>query len=189
MLPKIRSPKIKATLRSTLNRVMLLTLGVAIILAVGAIISYARIKQNFTERTLVESLTQNSPAQVEALLPSLLVPEQRSGANIFLERFRESEKLDGIELLPAEAAIPAGLISCSPVDGGRICFNPGKTQITALIRIREAGRNFGLLLKTKRVPNSLANDHLLQIIEFTTGALFLAFLLLFIFLTRVTAYE
>jgi signal transduction histidine kinase len=186
---KTQPPKKNATLRSTLNRVMLLTLGLVSVLAVGVVFGYAQIKQSLAEHALMDSLTRSAPSQIEALLPSLLVPEQRSGANVFLERFKESDKLENMAILASEKEFPAGLIKCSLLDGAKICLNHDGTQVAALIPIRESGQDFGYLLKMKRVPNPLAGDHLLQIIEFTTGALLLSFLLLFVFLTRITAHE
>ena len=95
-----RKPKHEMTLRATMNQVLLVTLALVAVVSVGVLFAYAQIKQTLVTHSLVADIEKDAAAQVEALMPSFLVPEQRSGATILLERFKAADGLESISILP-----------------------------------------------------------------------------------------
>lgn len=164
------------TLATTLNRLVVIVFLLVAFLGVGSIFAYSYFKQSIGQRSLRDSLIESSHTQIEALLPSLILPEQSAGIKVLLERFKKAEGLESIELLSPDAS---GVDRASSDD----------SKITVTFPIIESGKTYGTLVKSKRVDNYLAGDHVLPLIEFLTGALLLSFLLLFGMVSRLTAKE
>src|SRR5690606_38630532 len=122
------------------------------------------------------SLAQQAAAQVEELLPSLLVPEQRAGVPVLLERYKELERLREARVLEKLGDLPEEYSACR---SGTVCLSADGKRIASLTPIGDADHALGYLLKVSAMPNPLADDALLQTIEITLGVVLLTFLCIF----------
>ncbi len=179
----------ESSLKAALNRMILVTFGLVCLVSVAFIFSYSEIKQTLMRRSLEEALRSTQATQVEALLPSFLVPEQKAGIPVLLERFKENEQLEQIGILNPQTRSPPGFSECVQGKGPEPCTSDDRTQIGLMIPILESGREFGYLFKAKHIPNPLLNDHLLPVIQVLSGVLLLAFLMLFLFVGRFTSHD
>jgi len=179
----------EVTLRATMNRVLLIVLGLVIISTMGILFGYAEIKQTVAIRELVTDLAKATPAQIEALIPSFLVPEQRSGAAVLLNRFKASGDLDEIKIMELHEKLPATLSRCALTQEPSDCIERVGKRIAYIAPIREGDQTFGYLVKIKRFSNPLAADSILQMIEGVSIVLVLVFLALFIVFSRITVRE
>jgi signal transduction histidine kinase len=177
------------TLKSALNQVMVITILLVVSLAFGALFTYSQIKQSLQEKSVQENLLKSADRQIESIVPSFLVPEQRSGISVQLERYKEIEDLDQIEIIDEGRTLPDGFRNCKIGSSESLCVSSDRSQIGVTIPIQVADRKFGYLFKSKKVQNVLAHDHTLQMIEFVAAALLLFSILFFVFLSKVTSKE
>jgi signal transduction histidine kinase len=184
-----RKPKREMTLRATMNQVLLVTLALVAVVSVGILFAYAQIKQTLVTHSLVASIEKDTAAQVEALMPSFLVPEQRSGATILLERFKAADGLESIAILPPGQPLPAPFSACKASSEATHCADPDGKRIAFLVPIREGSQVFGHLMKVKQISNPFTDDTILHMIEAASSVLVLVFLGLFVFSSRITARE
>ncbi len=184
-----RAPQHETTLRATMNQVLLVTLTLVAVVSVGILFAYAQIKQTLVTHSLVAGIEKDAATQVEALMPSFLVPEQRSGATVLLARFKAADDLDSIAILQPGEALPARFSACTTASEPTHCIAQDGTRIAFLAPIREGNQVFGHLMKVKRISNPFTDDTILHMIEAASGVLVLVFLGLFVFSSRVTARE
>lgn len=179
--------KTEVTLRDTLNRVLLITLGLVAAVTMGILFAYGQIKQTVSTRALVSLLEKQTPAQVGALIPSFLIPEEHSGAAILLARFKKDDELQDIFVLGPGEKLQAELSSCHLTAAATTCLDDEGRHLAYVAPIREGTRDFGYLVKIKRITNPLANDTVLHMIEAASVSLVLVFLGLFLVSSRLTA--
>ena len=177
------------TLKSALNQIMLITTLLVVILALGALFTYSEIKQSLEEKSVQETLLKTADQQIQSMIPSFLVPEQRVGISVLLERYKETEGLERVEIIDDGRAFPEGFKNCKMGSVAHICVSSDQAQIGVTIPIQVGERNFGHLFKSKKVLNVLAHDHTLQMIEVVAGALLLFSILFFVFLSRITSKQ
>jgi len=177
------------TLKSALNQIMLITTLLVVVLALGALFTYSEIKQSFEEKAVQETLLKTATQQIDSLVPSFLVPEQRAGISVLLERYKEVEGLERVEIIDDGRSVPEDFSKCKTGSTEVICVSSDKSQIGVTIPIRVGDRTFGYLFKSKKIQNVLAHDHTLQMIEAVAGALLLFSTLFFVFLSRITSKQ
>ena len=148
-----RKPKHEMTLRATMNQVLLVTLALVAVVSVGVLFAYAQIKQTLVTHSLVADIEKDAAAQVEALMPSFLVPEQRSGATILLERFKAADGLESISILPPGRHCPHSFGLRYHLGGHSLQSDPDGKRIAFLVPIREGSQVFGHLMKVKQISN------------------------------------
>lgn len=179
----------EVTLKSALNQIMLITTLIVVILALGALFTYSEIKQSFEEKAVQETLLKTANQQIDSLVPSFLVPEQRAGISVLLERYKEVEGLEHVEIIDDGRTLPEEFKNCKTGSAEHICISEDQAQIGVTIPIQVGDRNFGHLFKSKKIQNVLAHDHTLQMIEVVAGALLLFLTLFFVFLSRITSKQ
>ena len=181
--------KMETSLKVAINRMMLVTLLLVSLVTCSFIFCYSQVKQTLTNRSLQEDLERNTSAQIEALLPSFLVPEQKQGIPELLERFKRQDELESIQVLEKDTDFPAGFSNCFKRAQSESCMSDDKTRVAVLFPIRESGYGYGYLLKIKKIENPFLHDHILLALEVGAGVLVLSFLLLFLFVGRLTSQE
>lgn len=177
------------TLKSALNRIVIITLALVGLVSFALIFSYSQIKQTLSVLTLEELLRKNSAAQAEALLPSFLMPEQRGGISVLLSRFKDADGLKEVQVIGSAAELPREFAQCPLTSSQSFCVGKSRKQVLAVVPIAVEDHRFGYLLKTKNIPNFFANDHLLLLLQALVGIVILSFLILFLFLGRITTHE
>ncbi len=179
----------EVTLKSALNQIMLITTLLVVILALGALFTYSEIKQSLEEKSVQETLLKTADQQIQAMIPSFLVPEQRVGISVLLERYKDIEGLERVEIIDDGRALPVEFKNCKTGTVAHICVSSDQAQIGVTIPIQVGERNFGHLFKSKKVQNVLAHDHTLQMIEAAAATLLLFSIFLFVFLSRITSKQ
>ena len=182
-----KHPHHEVTLRTTLNRVLLITLGLVTVATIGILFGYAEIKQTSAIRERIDELAKDTPAQIGAVLPSFLVPEQRMGMAVMLERFKLADGLDEATVLLPGNSLPARLSACQLSHEPSDCVEVGGKRIAYVAPITEGNHTFGYLVKNKNFSNPFAGDAILHMIESASIVLVLVFLGLFLFTSRLTA--
>lgn len=179
----------ESTIKSNLNRVMLLTFASVSLLTLAFIFCYSEVKQTLSNRSIEETLKRSTLYQIESLLPSFLLEEQKSGIPVLLDKFKEEDELEQVEVLKDKESLPLGFSDCKSQTKLRPCVSDDGTQVAGLFPIEESGHAYGYLFKAKKVPNPFANDHILLLVEASAGVLVISFLLLFLFVSRLTSHE
>jgi signal transduction histidine kinase len=145
------------------------------------IFGYARVHESLAERQTAEELTRNLATQVDALIPSFLLPEQKDGTNLILERIKAKEELSGIAIIDKSPPLSRGQ-NCSSEREVRICDTGSEISIAA--PIQESGKVYGFLVKTKQATH-VASADLLRTFLFTSSLLFVGFFVFFLMLARL----
>jgi len=179
----------EVTLKSALNKVMLITILLVVVLALGSLFTYSQIKQSLEEKSVQETLLKSSDRQIDTLIPSFLLSEQRAGSRVLLGHFKEAEGLNRIEIIDDGGSLPDEFKSCKLGTTDRLCVSSDQSEIGVIIPIQVGAQKFGYLFKSKKIQNVLAHDHTLQMIEVIAAALLLFSTLFFAFLSRITSKQ
>jgi signal transduction histidine kinase len=166
---------------------ILVAFGLVLVIEVGLLFGYAQIKQTLARKSVEQSLIRESARQTDSLLPSFLVPEQRAGIEVLLKRFRVQEGLEDVRIVQTASDLPEQLATCQLGSSPQVCMSTDHRKIALTAPIGDPRQ--GYLLKVIPMPNPLAGDYLLQIIEITTAILLVCFFCLFLILTRATTQE
>lgn len=177
------------SLKNALNRVLLITTGFVALAAFCLLFGYSTVKQSLEQRSIQEDLIKTGERQVELLLPSFLVQEQHSGIRVLLERFKQSDDLNQIQIVEREEALPSAFQKCKLGAGSHLCESEDHSLLAVLIPIQAGEKNFGHLLKVKEFKNTLAQDQILHMIEFGSGIVILLSMVLFLLISKVTSKQ
>jgi signal transduction histidine kinase len=115
------------------TRIRNLTLIAMIGVGLGSVLilaGYGKIQAAFEKETLTRSINE----QIEKLIPSLLLPEQREGVVLLLNKFKSDEQLLDIRILEKADAEPQTKLD----------------EISIAWPIIESGQNLGYLYKSKK---------------------------------------
>jgi signal transduction histidine kinase len=176
------------SLNHALNKVLVTTLLLVFLTIAGVLVGYSQIKLTLSKNAIWTELEKSVDKQIESLIPAFLIPEQRSGADILLERFKSAENLSEIKIIQDLDSLPGTLINCKLLMHKSVsCINEAGDQLALISPIKEGSTHFGHLLKSKKMVNPFINDSMLQMIEIVSIVLILAFVPLFILLTRLTS--
>jgi signal transduction histidine kinase len=143
------------TLRKYLQRQTLFL--VVITFSIGLVVlGIASILQTIaSQKSSLESLASTVNGQIDALLPSFLLPEVAEGRALLLHRFKTEEGLNSVAILPT-GQNPARLFSaCEPKNGMVLCRDILSGQIAVSVPISHEHHEYGHLLKTKNVSTGI----------------------------------
>ena len=178
----------EVTLQSQVNRILLATFVLVAGTSVASIYGYSHLRNAWTKNRISEEISKPLPDQVDALIPSFLLPEQKAGVCLMLDRIKKNENLTSISIVEDDASIAARFPGCSIKDTSSICFG-ADGYIAAVSPIRESGRLFGYLVKVKQNDPLVAGGNWVEILEIIGAVLFVAFVLLFRVLAKLMSRE
>lgn len=179
----------EVALKNALNRVLLITTGFVAVLAFCLLFSYSEIKQALEQKNIQEELVKTADRQIEQLLPSFLMQEQREGLPVLLERFKSSDGLTQIQFIENDQALPLPFKKCKLGNEPHLCESEDNSLLAVLIPIKMGDRHFGHLLKVKEFKNTLAQDQVLHMIEFGSAIVILMSIALFLLISKVTSKQ
>ncbi len=177
------------SLKSSINKVILLTFFSVGILVYILLLGISELQNNFDRAATAKDLQVNLGVQVDQILPTFLLPEQKAGQNAILEKIKKEERLSEIQILNTLSDIPKAFEDCKIDSNNHECTNRAG-DISAIVKsIKEGETTFGFLFKTKWNGNSHFSKDLLQNFAFILSVLFLAFLTLTIFIAKVLSRD
>jgi len=140
-------------LRQRLIQIVLAS-GVAIALAVVVATTAFYFAQNkLNSNQTYEQMERVLESQVAALTASYLIPEQSAGRDMLLEKYRESEGLESLTIIPNGVPLPNGFSSCRVSNEKTRCESDDGSIVALLVPLRESENLFGHIFKTKRLQS------------------------------------
>lgn len=148
-------------------------------------IAYSMTKHNLAGMEVERDLQKTASTQTDQLIPSFLLPEQKDGIGLLLQRFKEHEHLSRVAIINNENEIPKGFSECTLKDGSSSCLSNDGMETAFIYPIKESNVKFGYLFKSKKMNSSWADRDILQIVGIFTIMLFFLFLTVYIVVVRV----
>jgi len=179
----------KQTLRSKINRLSLMVIATVGVLAIAGVWIQERVKTRLYRENIIETLSRSASAQLDLLIPTFILPEQKQGQALVLAQIQASESLQGAMILTDSSQLPMPYVGCTLKSVSSYCWSPDLNSIAVVVPIAESGQTFGWLFKTKLIEKSLMADDSLKIIGFITAVLLITFFVLFLGIRRITARE
>lgn len=174
------------TLRERVSQISIGTFIITIAIMLTSFILYSMKKSQIAEDHVIKELTVNLNSQVSQFLPSFLLPEQRVGIDLLLDRIKESENLEDIRIINFKSDLKKGFEKCvlNPKQISRC--STGDRYYTAIVApLNESGFHFGYLFKAKRNISPGSLKEILQIAGLILFILGLVFSGVYIFITRL----
>ena len=162
------------TLKAHLKRQTLLLVGIAYFTSLLILIASSIIQTHRSQEAALVGLAATTGAQINYILPSFLLPEEKAGQSLLLTKFREEEGLSDAVILEGDAhGLPSEWKkSCDSIDGMMFCNRFFPSQVAIIVPINHDDKQFGRLLKVKDVDGGLLAK------AFIPSAIILAFALL-----------
>ena len=184
------APRLSLSIRSHLNRqtIKIVLIAYAVSLAILLIGLFMQSRRN--QDGAAASLVRTMPAEVNLLLPTLLLTEEQAGQELLLNRFRAEEGLSAVAILPVEAGTPKAWRGLCVQEGGyQTCRRVWPSQVAIFAPIIEGTREFGVLMKIKDLDTDLLTKAFLPSAAVLAIALLLSLGGLVWLVTRLTNQE
>jgi len=178
--------KSNPTLRQRVSQISVGVFLASLALMLAGFILYSFTKNAIAIREVETDLNKSSAQQIEQLIPSFLLPEQRVGVLLLLEKYRREDALSDIQIITEESQRPASFSDC--VLGNTrasFCQNANGKESAVLIPIVESGNHFGWLFKARPIASAIAARDLLQMIGIFIFVLALTFTVIYILTARM----
>lgn len=171
------------------ERVSQISIGAFIIITVLMFTSftlYSMKKTKITEEGIQNDLTLNLKNQINLFLPSFLVPEQKQGVDLMLERIKRDENLEDALIIKNVEELPAAFSKCQLSNSHFVTCPSLDMSATAIVApLNEMDQHFGFLLKSKSNSSPASLKNILQLAGIILLILGLAFISIYIFVTRL----
>ncbi len=157
------------TLKNRINR---LTVVTVVTVGVGAfilLIGYEKFHATYEKDIMIHS----SSEQVEKLIPSLLLPEQKNGVEFLLQKFKTEENLFDIQILK-QSNLP---------------YSENSNLISVIFPITESDQTLGYLYKAKTSSGILSSKAFFQELFITSIILLSVIFSLFWSFRKITSYD
>lgn len=171
----------RATLRSQANRILIATFTILVVGSGAAIFGYAHVHEATARKQATEDAIRNLANQIDDLIPSFLLPEQKDGTSLILDRIKTNEELSSIGIID-ESTFANLVQNCRSVGAVSVC--DGTNEIKVAAPVRESGKIYGYLVKAKQA-NHVASAELVRTFLMANSLLFVAFLILFLMLAKL----
>ena len=178
----------EATLQAKVNRILLVTFALVALTAIGSIFGYAQVRHASDRQRIADELTRSIQQQVNDLIPSFLLQEQRAGMSLILERIKAGENLSEASVVSEIGTIRSEYPGCAMSSGVVTCSSADGRRTAAVAPIHESGEEFGYLLKAK-MNDAVPTDDLVRVMEAIGAVLLLAFGILFWVMARLMSRE
>lgn len=177
------------TLQNKVNRILAFTLILVTVIGLGSTMAYTQLRVVWAKNRVSENLKRDLQGQINSVIPSFLLPEQTAGVALILDRIKNSEKLDSIEVITDRNHAFRNLSKCSDENDATVCFDDEQSKTVVVVPIQESGHLFGYLVKTKTNDVRESSGQLVEIIEAVGLALLVSFALLFWVLAKFMSRE
>lgn len=172
------------SLPSLINRLSGVSLIFVAVLTVFGLFVFSDLRNYSINSESKLQLTANLNSQLDRLIPTFLLPEQRDGLPLLLERFKATEELKEIGVAESISSLPETLRGCSiSQEESTVCQTDSTDEIAVVAPIKEGSRFFGYYFKIRSVNGPLAGKHII----FLSGLILAIFLVTFLVIQRVQA--
>ena len=145
-------------------------------------------KTKVTEESIQTDLNLNLNNQVNMFLPSFLLPEQKQGMNLLLERIKKDESLDIAIVFNYKSNIPRAFADCNISDTKAVTCASADMSTTAVIApLKDSDEHFGYFLKAKKNASAASIMGLIQFAGIILLILGITFILIYYFISRLIA--
>lgn len=149
---------------------------------------YSIKKTKVTEESIQTDLNLNLNNQVNMFLPSFLLPEQKQGMNLLLERIKKDESLDMAIVFSDKSNIPKTFADCNLSDTKAVTCASSDMSATAVIApLKDSDEHFGYFLKAKKNASAASIMGLIQFAGIILLILGITFILIYYFISRLIA--
>jgi|GEM_PF-3585972 len=175
------------TIGRDLNRILVLTFAIVGITVGAGLGAYYMVKRTLSRDILWNELSHGIEKEVEMLIPAFLIPEQRSGATILLDRIKLSKKLISAQMINDRTELPSDFRHCVlDISTVTECFSSDQKAMALLAPIREGNIFFGHLMEIKNLKGSSTYTEIAPTVETVALVMVMVFVTLFFLLSRLT---
>jgi signal transduction histidine kinase len=142
---------------------------------------YSIKKSKVTEENIRNDLTLNLKNQTAQFLPLFLLPEQRQGMDLILEKIKTDENLESIKILSTPKDLPDDFKNCKLNPKTFVtCSSNDFSETAVLVPLREGNDVFGYIFKSKKNSSAAGLVGLMQFAGLTMVILAIAFTLIYL---------
>lgn len=174
------------TLKERVSQISIGTFIISIAIILTSFILYSMKKSEIAEEHIIRELTANAQAQVNQFIPSFLLPEQRQGIELLLERLKKTEHLEAARIIRNKKELSPGFENCQ-LDPALMttCATQDHHLTAVIVPLVEAGNHYGHLLKVKRNISPTSFEDTLQVAGIIFFILCVTFTVIYLFITRL----
>lgn len=177
---------ITPTLRERVSQISIGTFIITIAIMLTSFILYSMKKAQIEEEHVIHELSANLPAQINQFLPSFLLPEQKQGIDLILERLKRNEGLSEARIFTDLRELESSFSGCKLSPEQVTSCTSRDQHFTAVIApLSESGQHFGYLYKSKRNVSPGSMKDVLQVAGLIIFSLGLVFAGVYIFISRL----
>ena len=175
-----------STLGERVSQISIGTFIITIAIMLTSFILYSWKKSQIAEEHVIHELSVNLPAQINQFLPSFLLPEQKQGMSLIVERLIKSEDLHDAKIFTNLKELGNRFSGCrmSP-DQVTSCTSIDQNFTAIIAPLSESGQHFGYLFKAKKNISPASMRDVLQVAGLIVLCLGVVFVGVYIFISRL----
>lgn len=181
--------KHQETLRLKLGKFTSMTILLVLIAAIAIIGAQAYYGLKSKRMAVADALIRSASSQTDLLIPTFVLPEQRRGQNLVLDKIIHDDGLESAMLISEAREIPQPYSKCKLSPEGSSCLNESKDALATITAITDAGQTFGYLFKVKSLASMASQEHSITMMGSVALVLIVTFALLFWGMNRITSRE
>ena len=176
------------TIRQSIQDVSIYAfLGISIVMFTSFIL-YSFKKTKVAEEATRSDLLINLTGQVRMFLPSYLLPEQRLGVDLILNRIKSEEDLEDVQVFQDSEKIVDQFPNCILNNSQVVsCISADSSSIAVIAPLVDSNEHFGYLLKSKKISSAASLLGLVQIAGAILVLLGMSFILFYFCITNLIA--
>lgn len=176
--------------RPTLKRrVLEITLGAFMMTAAltgASWVAFSFAKKEKRSEEAEQLLAQNASQQVEQLIPSFLLPEQKDGTTLLLGKIKKLEDLSEAKIVHVTSDLPKSYSHCElNPQAVSFCKSSDLLQVAALIPVQESSLHLGYVLKSRPISSGMSARDVKQFFAIFALILGLTFTVTYLFIARI----
>lgn len=172
------------SLKSRITTLVIVTLVVTCLMLVSSLFIYYRFRVSAFINTVTEKLSATIHTQADSLVIGYLLPEQKSGITLLLEKFRRDEDLTASDIVDKPIA---GFEKCQFEAVTMTCLNSKNNQVGVITPIKEGDYTYGYFFKAKEIKLDNMNSDFFRLSVLIVICLFIAFVILITNLAKITS--
>jgi signal transduction histidine kinase len=169
------------TLKQKISEISVYSFICMAVLMFTCFMLYSIKKSKVTEENIRNDLTLNLKNQTAQFLPLFLLPEQRQGMELMLEKIKSDENLESIKILSTPEEVPEDFKNCRLNQRTFVtCSSSDFSETAILAPLKEGDEVFGYIFKSKRNSSAAGLVSLMQFAGLTMIILAIAFTLIYL---------
>jgi signal transduction histidine kinase len=172
------TPQLKS-LRHLVNKLSAVSIAFVAILTIISLWIFSDIRKTSMSSETKVKLESSLGTQLDRLLPTFLLPEQREGLPLLLERFKSNDGLVDVGIFMDEGSHPSSLDGCNFSKlSTSYCENSNLDVVAVVAPILEGDRFFGFYYKIKSMNGPWLAEHVLSLSAIILAIFAITFLVL-----------